>query len=315
MSMTTRPHVVCIGVVTMDALALVESYPEADQRVEAREIRFAGGGPAATAAVVLARQGVPVAFVGRVGRDDSGEQALAQLAAEGVDISGVEVSETAPTQVSCVVVTDESQSRAISTLNVPPLTSLTPVARELIAAAEWVHADHLGYGPLAACVAGMPQRPRLSLDAGNPVAGLDDTALVDLFVPTVGSLGRVAGIDDDPVAAAEKVLANGTAIVIATDGSAGSHAWWTELGGAGATRHVFVPAFSGVEIVSTLGAGDVFHGGLLAAIWRDESWERALRSANATAALSCRALDGRSAIPDLAELSRFLDSAAGQPAL
>lgn len=313
MSMTTSPRVVCVGVVTMDALALVERYPEADQRVVAREIRFAGGGPAATAAVVLARQGVPVAFVGRVGRDDAGEQALAQLVAEGVDVSGVEINDTAPTQVSCVVVTDESQSRAISTLNVPPLTSLTPVARELIAAAEWVHADHLGYAPLAGHLAGLPQRPRLSLDAGNPVAGLDDTALVDLFVPTVESLGRVAGIQDDPVAAAVKVLADGTATVVATDGSAGSHAWWD--GSAEAPQHAFVPAFSGVEIVSTLGAGDVFHGGLLAAICRDETWEQALRSANATAALSCRALDGRSAIPDLAELSRFLDPAAGQPAL
>ncbi|MGC3955830.1 MAG: PfkB family carbohydrate kinase [Propionicimonas sp.] len=313
MSKTTGPRVVCVGVVTLDALALVDSYPGADQRVVAQQIRFAGGGPAATAAVVLARQGVPVAFAGRVGADDAGEQAVAQLAAEGVDVSGVERTADVPTQVSCVVVTEESQSRAISTLKVPALSSLTPRAQELIGQAEWVHADHLGYAPVAAHFAGLTRRPKLSLDAGNPVAGLDDTALVDLFVPTVGSLCATTGGDDAP-SAARQVLAAGTTTVVATDGSAGSHAWWYEAGDAD-PQHAFAPAMAGVRIVSTLGAGDVFHGGLLAAICRGENWADALRSANATAALSCRALDGRSAVPTLTELTTFLHPVAGSPAV
>ena len=54
--------------------------------------------------------------------------------------------------------------------------------------------------------------------------------------------------------------------------------------------------------MSTLGAGDVFHGALLSAICRGLDWPQALRQANDTAALSCRALDGRSAVPTLAEL-------------
>ena len=49
--------------------------------------------------------------------------------------------------------------------------------------------------------------------------------------------------------------------------------------------------------VSTLGAGDVFHGALLAAFAHGLELRDALTVANRTAALSCRALDGRSAIP------------------
>jgi sugar/nucleoside kinase (ribokinase family) len=56
------------------------------------------------------------------------------------------------------------------------------------------------------------------------------------------------------------------------------------------------------DAVSTLGAGDVFHGALLAWLLRDAPLDEALRAANAAAALSCRALDGRSAIPTRAEL-------------
>ena len=58
--------------------------------------------------------------------------------------------------------------------------------------------------------------------------------------------------------------------------------------------------------VSTLGAGDVFHGALLAFLVRGASLEEALRGANTAASLSCRALDGRSAIPTIDELEKEL---------
>jgi sugar/nucleoside kinase (ribokinase family) len=61
-----------------------------------------------------------------------------------------------------------------------------------------------------------------------------------------------------------------------------------------------------VHAVSTLGAGDVFHGALLACLQRGLSLSEALVRANACAALSCRALDGRSAIPTWDELERTL---------
>ena len=57
-----------------------------------------------------------------------------------------------------------------------------------------------------------------------------------------------------------------------------------------------VPALP-VDIVSTLGAGDVFHGALLVCLVRGLELRDSLIRANACAALSCRALDGRSAIP------------------
>jgi len=59
---------------------------------------------------------------------------------------------------------------------------------------------------------------------------------------------------------------------------------------------VSVPA-PAVDPVSTLGAGDVFHGALLAGLVRELPLEEALADANAVAAASCAALDGRSAIP------------------
>jgi sugar/nucleoside kinase (ribokinase family) len=65
-----------------------------------------------------------------------------------------------------------------------------------------------------------------------------------------------------------------------------------------------------VTVQSTLGAGDVFHGALLAAFVRGHGLHDALVFASAAAALSCRGLDGRSAIPSPAELERALADAA-----
>jgi sulfofructose kinase len=290
-------QVVCVGVVTIDALALVDRYPDADERVVGEQISIVGGGPAANAAVVLARQGISVAFVGRVGADLEGEQAVRLLELEGVDVSGVLRDPDAPTQASCVVVARESKTRAISTLAVPPLPSLTalgPRALELVTTAEWVHTDHLGFGPV--------------VDAGNPIAGLD-ISLLDLYVPTTASLAARYG-QPETTAGIEKAaglaLADGARAVVATNGSEGSTAWWS----AGfwpdtSPGRVHVPASTGIEIVSTLGAGDVFHGALLSALCRGLDWPEALRQANDTAALSCRALDGRSAVPTLDELAQL----------
>ena len=64
---------------------------------------------------------------------------------------------------------------------------------------------------------------------------------------------------------------------------------------------VVLPGFP-VDAVSTLGAGDVFHGALLACLSRGLALRDSLVRANACAALSCRGLDGRSAIPTWDEL-------------
>jgi sulfofructose kinase len=303
-------QVVCVGVVTIDALALVDRYPGADERVVGEQIAIVGGGPAANAAVVLARQGISVAFVGRVGADLEGEQAVRLLELEGVDVSGVLHDPGAPTQASCVVVAKESKTRAISTLAVPPLPSIADMgarATELVTAAEWVHTDHLGFGPVAEMFRTLSpsNRPRLAVDAGNPIAALD-ISLLDLYVPTTASLAARYGQPATPEGiekAAALALADGARAVVATSGSDGSTAWWSASFGLNAhPGRVHVPASTGLEIVSTLGAGDVFHGALLSALCRGLDWPEALRQANDTAALSCRALDGRSAVPGLDEL-------------
>jgi sulfofructose kinase len=304
----TAPRVVCIGVATLDAIVAVDRLPGADERVPGTAGRLAGGGVAATAAVALARLGVPVAFIGRVGDDETGRWIRDDLAREGVDVEGLVLGPgTSP--LSAVLVESQSGTRALAPYSGDTgAIDLSAADIERCAATSWIHLDHAGYGVLARLrAAGVTTR--VSLDGGVEI---DDLSLADvnLYAPTESAL--VARYRGGLEAALRWALDEGPALVVATRGAAGSVAIERTAAAGEAALHA-APGFAVPDADpsgSTLGAGDVFHGALLAALIDGHPVAESLRRANATAALSCRALDGRSAIPTRDELSAFLASAA-----
>ena len=92
-----KVDVVCVGVITMDTIALVDRYPSEDERVLAQEIARGGGGPAAVAAVALARLGISTAIVGTIGDDADGrDDHPVDVDTRGLeDVLGGEVGEAA----------------------------------------------------------------------------------------------------------------------------------------------------------------------------------------------------------------------------
>jgi len=298
MNATARPLLTFVGAATLDALALVQDYPGADERVVATELAYAGGGPAATAAVVAARQGHQTAFVGAVGDDDEGARIVSGLQDEGVDTRCVFVVAGARSGASVVVVSSSSATRAISNRPLPLLElGLQPGVRDLLAASTWVHVDHIGWRPTMTALAGLTERPQVSFDGGHQVQGFTCEGL-DLYAPTMEALELRYGARSD-----EELLvtaqAEGARVVVATQGAAGA----LVLDREGVQARV--PSFP-IDITSTLGAGDVFHGALVAALADGYPLLDAVRRANAVAALSCRGLDGRSAVPTAEELAAFL---------
>jgi sulfofructose kinase len=295
------PRVVCIGIATLDTIALVDRLPEAGERMPASEVHLAGGGVAATAAVTLARLGVPVAFLGRVGDDEAGRMVVDGMAREGVDTSGLRVVE-GRTPVTIVLVEAGSGERTLvpDTRGVPPIELKDDdVAR--CAAADWIHVDQTGH-PAISPMRGAGVSTPVSFDGGN-VDRAFDLGQVDLYAPTEPALlARYPGrtLPD----ALEAALGEGPDLVVVTRGIHGSAAARRAVDGSGA--EVVTAAAEPSQVLSTLGAGDVFHGAFLAAMVEGRSVPDGLRWANTVAALSCRALDGRGAIPDRAELEAFL---------
>ena len=289
----SSPEVACIGLATADTIVSLPGWPSADGRMLADAIVRAFGGPAATAAVTISRLGHRAAMIGAVGDDEIGAAVRQELAASGVDVDGLSTVR-GRTAESVILLDGSAHTRTILHAPGASLDELDDGARERCAAASWVHVAQVGWG-LAASL----DRSRLSVDAGHRIEALEVGGL-GLYAPSRSALlerypGRRAG------AAVGAALREGAARVAVT------------LGGEGAIAANGYSAWRArpprVEVVSTLGAGDVFHGALLASLLDGRSLPDALQRAVVAAALSCRALDGRGAIPDASELDAAVATA------
>ena len=289
---------VCVGVITIDTIALVDKYPSADERVVSQEISRAGGGPAAVAAVALSRLGIKSAIIGTIGDDADGKEVLRIFEKEGVDTTGVSIG-TSATAGSVIVASKELSARAISTRQPTVQAPINEAAKKLIAQAQWLHMDHVGITRLAELDVSRGNGPLISFDAGYGVETFDPIT-VDLFVPTDRQMAlRYPGIDLAVALENDSMKAGNT--VVATQGSAGSAGFSPETG------LVTAQGFA-VDVMSTLGAGDVFHGALVAQLIHGFPLQEAMFRANAVAALSCTGLDGQSKIPTTTELDSYLEA-------
>ena len=295
-----NPSVVCVGVITMDTIARVSRYPTEDERVEAKDLIRAIGGPAAVAAIALARLGITVALVGTIGDDSDGGSVLSLLSAEGVNTEGISVG-AEPTGGSVIIASAEHNTRAICTRQRPNQLGPAPTAQDMAKNADWVHTDHVGVALLEKLGIRRGGGPKISFDAGYDIGNFD-ASRVDLFAPNDKSLLSRHPMREIEAAIQMEAEDSGN-LTVATRGKDGSIGYSTKSGLVTAKSYQ-------IPILSTLGAGDVFHGALIAQLIENRELPEALNRANAVAALSCRGLDGSSAIPTKVELDTFMTGAS-----
>jgi len=277
-------QVLCVGVATVDNIVLVDKYPAANQRVVALDSTRAVGGPATTAAVTLARLGVQVALSCVIGDDEEGRFIFETLKNEGVDTSHVVVDANVRTARGTIVVSKSEQSRAIMVMPHDQIPK-KPLDTSKY---QWIHVDQAGMRALKTWGISRGGSAKLSIDIGYATEGLNPGDY-DLYAPSENiTTDTTSAVKDKNIV----VISQGEKGSLYCDGlSSGS-----------------VPAIY-TEILSTLGAGDVFHGALVAAqVWNKEISEAVL-IANTVAGLSCRGLDGQSGIPRKNELDAYLAKA------
>ncbi len=294
-------RVVAIGLAGYDILGVVPAYPDRDTKVRLVDVAFAGGGPAATAAAAAARLGAPTAFIGAVGDDDLGRAILRGLEEVGVDVSGTVVARgRSPLSFVAIDRTDASRTVFHAPTDVPPL------APERI---DWRCLDGAGVllvdGRQVAVQREAAERARRAgaivlLDAeriDDDMRGL--LAVTDVCVASE-RLARELADDDD--AALDALAALGPRDVVVTLGARGSIG--RTAGGAVVRQPVFP-----VDAVDTTGCGDVYHGAYAVGLLRGADLAGCMELAAAAAALKCRALGGRAALPTAAELDAFVRAA------
>ena len=302
--------VVGFGLNTVDLIAVVPQYPDPDSKQQMTAFVECPGGQAATAMTACARLGCRARYVGRFGDDARGHLARVSLEEEGVDLSACE-SVRAPQPVSVILV-DGDDRRTVLWSRTPPVNmDAGDVDPEVVTSGRVLLVDcHQTAAATRAATCARRSGVPTMIDVEQVRPGMEALlAQIDLIITARTFPEAFTGITGIGAALAALARRFQPAMVCATLGEEGS------LALVGRTE-IHTPGFQ-VPVVDTTGAGDVFRGGFIAG-WlaggiRTQA-EDVLTYANAVAALQCRALGARTAIPHRAEVARLIAGGGENPA-
>jgi sulfofructose kinase len=297
--MSAMTGVLCVGVAVHDFVFGLDEMPTRAEKYRARTVASVGGGCAANAAVAVARLGGEALIAGRLGADGIGDLIVAGLEAERVDCRLMRRFEGHRSSLSAIVV-DAAGERMIVNYRDPDLPPspdilpdpLPPAIRAVVADTRW--AAGAAAAMRLARAAGVPG----VLDAEPPIAEvMDALPLASHVVFSAQGLADLAGTRDlaAGLVAARRHVPGFLAV---TDGAAGT----LVLDGE---RPVRVPTLT-VDVVDTLGAGDVWHGAFTLRLGEGADVWDAVRFANVAAALKCTRFGGRAGVPTRAEVDAVL---------
>jgi sugar/nucleoside kinase (ribokinase family) len=281
---------VCCGLATFDVVQRVERVPGPDEKAVALGLDVTFGGPAANAAATAVALGVPAALVTALGSGPVAALVRDGLAAAGVRVVDLAADEPGDPPVSTVLVTAATGQRAVvstnATLRPDDLRPAALAAAGVLdgAGALLVDGHHLAAG-IALAAAARERGLVVLADGGSWKPGLERLlALVDVAVLSADFVVPAGIAPPDPLVA---VGALGPAFVARSAG-AGPVRVRRVVGGAMVDDELVVPAVAPGEVVDTLGAGDVLHGAMGAALARGLDPLAALRAGIATATESVR---------------------------
>jgi len=291
------------GLNAVDHLIVVPEYPAFDTKVRFTEYKRSAGGQTASTMVALQRLGLKTAYAGRFGSDDDGQFGLRAIEREAVNLDFAETIEGADNQVAFIIIESRSGERTIiwdrdDRLSYRP----DEVPVELAQRGRVLHLD--AHDPPACAVMAKAAKEVgviVTADIDNIYEGLPELLpLIDVLITSSEFPHRMTGIRDEQASLIELKARYGCAIVGATLGARGALIYCND-------QFIESPAFAvpgGCR--DTTGAGDAFHSGFIYGMLHDEDLESCMKFGNAVAALKCRALGGRKALPTEAELRAFL---------
>ena len=291
------------GLNAVDHLVVVPEYPAFDTKSRFIEHTQSAGGQTASCMVGLQRLGLRTAYAGRFGDDAAGRFGFEALSAEGVDVTRAEVIAGARNQLAFIIIDARTGERTIIWDRDERLAYQADEApADFGARGRVLHLD--AHDPPACAVVARAARAAgtiVSADIDNIYPGCQELLpLIDVLITSKEFPRRLTGLADERAALIEVKARYGCAITGMTLGERGAVLYHEG-------RFLASPAYpvpGGCR--DTTGAGDAFHAGFLYGVLRGEEIEACLRLGCAVAALKCRSLGARTALPHLPELNNFL---------
>ena len=285
-------RVVVVGSINVDLVVTASHLPRPGETVTGGAFARHLGGKGANQAVAAARAGAAVTMIGAVGRDADGDESLAALRAEGIDISGIRRAE-ALTGVALIAVAPDGENQIVVASGANALVSVDDASLGDLQG---------GTGVVLTCFeVPMPAVKAAVLAAGRsgmqaivnpaPAQSLPPELIGPgvILTPNAQELRAISG-DAEVEAGVASLIAAGATAVVVTLGADGALL-------AEGSRRRGVAARS-VDVADTTGAGDTFSGVLAAWLASGHDLEHAVEAANAAAGLSVTRAGAREGMPD-----------------
>ena len=284
MSEPARLRVAVVGSANTDLVVSCAHLPQPGETVVGGDVERLSGGKGANQAAALARLGVVTSLIACVGRDEPGEWLLAASSEHGTDTSWVQRSDR-PSGTAFITLDAKGENQIVV---VPGANEDLDLSRVDLDAFDVVLAQM-----------------EMSADAVDKLA-LRAPSLVLNFAParavSAETLRRCTVVIANELESRDLDLGE-IAHCVVTQGSRGAVHY--------SFGHVVARASPpAVDVVDTVGAGDVFCAAYVSRFARDDDALAALRFAVTAGAMATTARGAQGSLPTTEEVQRCLDHAS-----
>jgi len=293
-------RVLVVGSINVDLVVATPRLPHRGETVLGGEFARHLGGKGANQAVAAARAGASVTFVGAVGLDADGDESVAALEAEGIDVSRI-ARVGARTGVALIAVAPDGENQIVVAPGANLLLSADGASLPSVEPGGGVLLVCLEV-PMAAVIAAVAAARRIGLQPiVNPAPARE-------LPPEVLAAGPILTPNEEELLAMSGVADAGKAVGSLLD--AGARAVIVTRAGAGAlladgSRRLPFPARA-VDVVDATGAGDAFSGVLAAWLADGHRLDVATEAANTAAGLSVTRAGARGGMPSRSAIEAAL---------
>jgi sugar/nucleoside kinase (ribokinase family) len=313
--MNNHKPIICLGILVADIVGRpLRAVPDPGRLVLVDEMSLHTGGCAINTATALARLGLPVEVIGKIGVDSFGDFVLNALAERNIGTRGITRDKEVGTSATMVMVAPDGERRFVHYIGANAQLTLEDIDLSMVEAGSILHVA----GSLV--MPGIDGQPTAELLRHARLAGVttfldtvwDDTGRwmdilapclphIDYFVPSLPEGQALTGLDD-PTEVARTLLERGVRTVGLKMGMDGC------LVMSGEGRVIRLPAFE-VDVMDATGAGDAFAAGFIAGVWQGWPIEKTARFANAVGALCVTGLGASGGVRSLSETLSFMENA------
>ncbi|WP_319016911.1 ribokinase [Diaphorobacter aerolatus] len=294
-----------LGSLNMDMVLRVPHMPVAGETLLGRDLRYVPGGKGGNQAVSCARQGAQVRLLSCVGNDAYGEQLLASLRADGIDVSHVMHAGDAATGVAVISVDDAGQNQIVVLAGANQRLSVAEdLLERLLRDARFVVLQF--ETPLAEVAKALRIARKVSCKVAlnpSPMQAIAPSwwGSIDVLVVNETEAAALSGLAVQDVQqaaiAAQQLFARGVAQVVVTLGANGAVA----CDAHGARWHEALK----VQAVDSTAAGDTFLGALAVQLAGGATLDAATQWAMRAASICVTRAGAQPSIPTAQEVEQL----------